>query len=238
MTDFRQKRNAGTQPEMKAFARQRKFSYPHPHPYSVYVGAVGNLWLPGAYKAVEAMVEHHSSLGYDVDFQEVPVSFPQAVPDINAVRDSIARNGREYEFVCIIDNDVKPAKDCLSLLMGYGVPIIGPYMARPDTNSMVGEPKYDSLTGLKPMRWLCSSMVLFNSRIFNIPGTLFTGNQQESDFYHHLAVYGFQSHIATDVVVDLLRPPNGIRVDETYDERIDTLRAAFERNLREIPDRG
>ena len=97
-------------------------------PYSCLVAAMGNHWEEGCYEAVNAMAHRLHEEGYmTLIHEEFDMCYTRG-DALGSMRNRIYQKAiaEGWEWLCYVDNDVKPESDLLMKLMAKGVPIIGP----------------------------------------------------------------------------------------------------------------
>lgn len=103
---------------------------------------------------------------------------------------------------------------------------------------MIGDPIRKPGQGLVPMRWVCMSLLLMRTSIFNCPnaGFMFNGGgAADSVFFQRLWHYGHRPYMDTTLEVQVTRPPGRLG-KYTWDERWAILKAKYEQS-QERPDR-
>ena len=175
--------------------------------------------------------------GYNVWLQEVEedhINFPMAMTQI--MRDSAIVMGRDAGFhkICLIDNDILPAKDTLIKLLEHPFPCVSPYLWDQGEDHALGIPRFERGQGLQPMRWVGASFMLFDSKVFNCPDIRFKGLYQEGQFGQLLRHYGHQFWIDTDLEVQTVTPP-GRMAQYDFDTRTNMLKERYDK--KEVPNR-
>ena len=230
----------GTPTESELYARQADYMRPHSRPGSVCVVTAGTLWCPGSWKAVTDMWMHNYKRGLTVWFQEVkdprsglPYEHLASMMDHGIVQ---AMN-RGFDYICLLETDVLPEPDLLMHLMGAEVPIIAPIIVDPDTGKAVGSPQHASHTGLKRMKWVPTSFLLFKSNVFHcLAPTIFTGVAGEDMVWERFWYYGHQPFLDTDHPLEMVT--HATRSGNlTIDERWEWLKTVDERR-RQPADRS
>jgi hypothetical protein len=231
-------RQFGTEQEKVLYDSRR--SYPHSHPGSVLVAGIGAMWDAGCWQRVMDMVIHTSDQGFNCWFDEIIPAAGDALPmaDIGYMRDMAVMRALDagFEYVCLVDSDVQPEPDALIRLMSHELTMVSPYMEEPGTDYHLGDPTWKKGTGLKRMRWIPASFMLFRPTIFNCPGVFFRATRDDDLFFQQLWHYGMYPLLDTDVEVKLTRPPRRLG-GRSWEERWDFLKDLYERSGN-APDRS
>lgn len=213
-------------------------NYVHAHPDSVFIAQIGANYDPGCWQALMDMLLYTQQQGIQAWMEEITPqqgSFPFV--DIAGMRDSGVMQARSggFEYVCLIDSDTKPEPDTLAKLIAHDIPIVAPYIIEPGVERMLGAPEWGLGEGLRPARWVCASMILFKTSVFNCPNTSFKTGTDDDLFFQQLWVYGHRPYIDTNVQLEITKPPQ--RPGQyTWDERWAIQKRAYTAGKTE-PDR-
>lgn len=215
----------GTAQEAKLFELQAPYSRPHSRPASCCVVTTGTLWEPGCWKAVVDMFMYNHNRGLTTWLQEVKDP-RNGLPydNLGAMMDhgiTTART-RGFDYICLLQTDVLPEPETLARLMRFEQPVVAPMIVSPDTGKSVGAPEAEAHTGLKRMRWVPTSFILFKSTVFNcFPGTyIFTGTTGEDMMWERFAHYCHWPYLDTDHPLEMVTHAtrNGsLRMDERWE---------------------
>ena len=215
-----------------------RYSYLHAHPGSVLIAGIGAMWDPGAWQKVIDMVMYTSEQGYQTWFEEVLPAAGDIMPmaDIGYMRDTAVMKALDggFEYVCLIDSDVLPEPDVLVKLLTHQATMVAPYMVEPGSVQL-GYPIWPVNVGLRRMRWVCGSFMLFRPQIFNCPNVMFRASRDDELFFQTLWHYGIYPLMDTDTEVLLTRGPrrHGTR---SWNERWHLIRDIYEKSQL-LPDR-
>jgi hypothetical protein len=189
---------------------------PHISPLSTLVVSIGTAWHPGSFDAVIAMLKTaHDDDGIEVGFYEERDRCYQPFDALGSMRNVAYMKALEegWEYVMMVDNDVKPARDVLTRLLARFVPIVAPRLEYPggQTHGMwVAETPPNR--GLTVIGSIPLSMVLFKTSVF-MPWYTgdFWGNaigDDEEVHFRKLAMVGHRPFVDTDVTLEVLSPPH------------------------------
>jgi hypothetical protein len=220
-------------------AASRRTSYPHSHPMSTFVAQIGANYDPGVWQKIIDMVVYTQQQGIQCWLEEImPQHGGFPFVDIGGMRDSGVLRAQlaGFEYVCLVDSDILPEPDLLVRLLNRNVSIVGPHIIEPGVNETLGNPQWDVDSGLCPCRWICASMVLFRTSVFNCPNTSFSTGNDDDLFFQQLWKYGHQPYMDTDAQLAVTRPPqrSGAR---SWDERWERMKTGYS-NSKTLPDRG
>ena len=225
-------------PEEEARFNSRR-SYPHAHPGSVFIANIGAMWEPGCWQKVMDMVMYTSRQGHQAWFEEVLPAQGDVLPmaDIGYMRDTAVMKALDagLEYICLIDSDVQPEKDALVKLLDHELTLVAPYLVEPGVGQL-GDPKWDAKTGLRRMRWVCASFLVFRPTIFNCPGVFFRSTRDDDLFFQQLWHYGIFPILDTDIEVVSTRPPRRYG-GRGWEERWDLMSTIYNKSG-ETPDRS
>ena len=226
--------------DSEADLQRGRVGWPHLKPGSVFIAAIGSMWQPGCYPAVKAMVECHRELGFACWLEEIQDSKTQEpYAEIRPMRDYGIRKAQAagFEWVCLVDCDVKPVPDTLSRLIRHDVPIIAPLTLWSNGERAVGEPHtVRPNTGLQPMVWVPLSFLLIRVTVLNCLGlTLFSDSILEGYVFQRLWHFGHRPIVDTDMVLDARDP--GMLASLPFDLRWQRMRQA-DVERRRIPNRS
>lgn len=205
--------NSETQKQL--WEQRLEMGWPEHHsPFSVLVAAMGNYWQPGCREAVEAMCQHAWDAGHEVTLAEEHDRCYNPYDGLGSMRNmAYMRAIREgYEYICYVDNDVRPPADALARLQRRLVPVVSPIIRYADGQDHgMDLAKMESGKGLALVTSCVLSMVLFQTQVF-LPWALapFWDNaigSDESLHFQRLAMAGHRPFVDTDVVVMATKPP-------------------------------
>lgn len=222
---------------------QWQYGYPHHSPGSVLVASVGVNWDAGCFEAVMDCVEFARSKGYEVWFQEIRDSMMlPPFEGIQGMRDEavLTAQARGLEYLCLIENDVKPTPDLLVRMLQREAPVLAPRMLHPDgefEGTVIGYPKHKADIGLQPMRFVAFSWILFKTTVFNCfqtpPFTAYA-HHSEGQLAAGLARYGHRIFMDTGANLELTRGP--AYNHENYVAYVENMHRA-DKGRRQRPDR-
>ena len=216
----------------------RRPAYAHSHPMSVFVAQIGANYDPGVWQKIIDMVVHTQKQGIQVWMEEImPQHGGFPFVDIGGMRDSGVLRAQlaGFEYVCLIDSDVLPEPDLLVRLLNRNVSIVGPHIIEPESDETLGNPQWDKDNGLCPCRWICASMLLMRTSIFNCPNTAFKTGSDDDLFFQQLWKYGHQPYMDTEASLEVVRGPQRPGA-KTWDERWDGMRERYSA-AKTLPDR-
>ncbi len=218
---------------------RKQVDRPHAHPGSVLVASIGAMYDPGCWQRIVDMVMLTQAKGLKCWMEEILPMKSEAdmLVDIGSMRDMAAlrASNNGFEWVCFVDSDILPEPDALVKLMETGLPIVVPYIIEPGVGELLGDPKYKKGQGVRPMRWVCASMLLMRTNVFNCPNITFRFNHGDELFFQQLWHFGHRPYMHTDVEVKVTRPPQRAG-GKTWDERWKALERNYGRSM-DIPDR-
>ena len=200
-----------TPAERARYIAQQEVGYPHAHPGSTLVVSCGQMWKPGCWQAVTDMVAHTLSQKVHCDLYESPdclVTLPYM--NLGQMKDSGVLRAIDsgFEYVCLVDCDIKPKPDLLLNLLALGLSVVAPIIIDPVENEAIGMPTYKPNMGVQPMRWIPMSLMLMKTTVFNATGiSLFSGTFSEGDAFQKLWHYGHRPWLDTDQVLEVMSPP-------------------------------
>ena len=207
------------------------FSYPHLSPGSTMVAPIGTNWSPGAWERVVNMIIYARGEGFNVWLEEIRDSCAsppyEGVPEMRDTAVMLAQ-ARGFEWLCMVENDVMPEPELLVNLIHREMSVIGPRIIDPgNTAQCIGFPDWEAGTGVRPMRWLPYSFMLFKVAVFNCfgapPFTTFA-QRSEGNLALGLARYGHRVWQDTDRDMEIARPPS-YRA-KSYEEHIERMHRA------------
>jgi len=166
----------------------------------------------GVWEKLINMVMYTSQQGLKCWLEEIFPARAGVVPMVNiaGMRDLAVKRALDggFEYVCLIDGDTLPEMDTLMRLLAHEAPMVGPYMVEPESEMMLGGPLMEPNQGLKKVQWICASLMLFKTSVFNCPGVSFKdGDVGDEQFFRNFWHYGHQPYIDTDTVVPLTKGP-------------------------------
>lgn len=203
---------------------QRTYHMPHLRPQSILITPIGNLWDEGAWWHLQDMMLATDQAGYSISLQEVTdgsmFSF-EAIPMMRWHASMLARDGG-VEWILMVDNDALVEKDTLLRLLSHDRPVVFPYLEdlekrlprviAPLSGPDITEPG----KGLIPVRWAAMSVMLFNTRIFNVLSeTAWRGS--DFLFAQCLNFIGHRIYMDTDAIVKVTHGPTR-HASKEYDE--------------------
>jgi len=141
----------------------------HMRPDSVLVTSISNHWRPGCWQKVVDMIMYSQTQGYYVALQEIQDRCFNPYDALGTMRNEAVLQAQieGFEWLLMVDTDVKPERDTLIKLLSHQMPIIAPYVVEPGTGRRLFGPSWDPNQGVKPLRWTVLSMVLFRTTVFN-----------------------------------------------------------------------
>ena len=149
--------------------RQSSHRWPHAAPMSVLVASVGNSWKDDSWAKVMDMCEFAHKEGIPVDFREFQNRCFNPYDSLGTMRNEIFTSALSggYEYVMMVDNDVKPEPDTLYRLLMHDLPLVSPYVEEP-LDEKTGRPKRvlhgpfrEPYSGAYSVKWNVLTMLLF-----------------------------------------------------------------------------
>ena len=176
------------------------------------IAAIGTNWEPGAWQCVIDMMGYAQQQEYNVCFEEVPdpmIGLPySALENMRDVAVEMAK-ARGVEWLCMVDNDVLPQPDLLVRLIERDRPIIGPWVIDPQhPEQSIGYPSWPRSNGLRPMRFIPFSFMLFRMSVFNCFAAPFAGVVTEGTLFLRFWNYGHRTVQDTDNALMVAKPPS------------------------------
>ena len=202
-------RSYPSMPELENAHRQMDRGWTHIRPNSVLVAAMGNHWRQGSWNKVIDMVEHTQEKGVYCALSEIQDRCFNPYDALGTMRNEaiLTALGEGFQYLCYIDNDVKPEKDYLLKLLQWQMPIAGPFVVEPGTgNKLFGPGDLQVNSGLQKAKWSVLSMLLFNTSIFRALGSEFWSNAIGADEGYHfnkLHFYGYSLYIDTAIQLEV-----------------------------------
>ena len=202
-------RNYPSMPEMDNAHRQMDRGWSHIRPNSVLVAAMGNHWRQGSWNKILDMVEHTQEAGVYCALSEIQDRCFNPYDALGTMRNEaiLTALGEGFQYLCYIDNDVKPEKDYLLKLLQWQMPIVAPFVVEPGTGAkLFGPGELQVNTGLQRAKWAVLSMLLFNTSIFRSIGAEFWSNAIGADEGYHfnkLHYYGYYLYVDTAVQLEV-----------------------------------
>lgn len=195
--------------------RQAGHRWPHAAPMSVLVAAVGNSWKGESWARVMDMCEHAHKNGISVTFREFQNRCFEPYDALGTMRNEVfaAAVGGGYEFVMMVDNDVRPEPDTLFRLLNRDLPMVAPYVEEPADPNGVGTAKRvlhgpfrEPYQGIYPVKWHVLTMMLFKVAFVGALGDHFWGDSIGGDEGYHFqrsyAKTGVYPHVDSDIVLE------------------------------------
>ena len=203
-----------TPPGVRKFMGERwEYTHLHIKPQSILITPIGNLWSEGAWWRLQDMMLATTMAGYSVSLHEVRdaslFSF-EAIPMMRWSASMLARDGG-LEWCLMVDNDALLEKDTLLKLLSHDRPVVFPLLEDlekrfPDEIARLSDPVFTPGQGLKPARWAAMSVMLFNTKIFNVlTETAWRGTDYL--FSQALNFLGHRIYVDTDAVVGVAKGP-------------------------------
>jgi len=187
----------------------------HVAPFSCMIAAIGNHWEPGCYEAVAAMAQYTFQQGFQVCLYEEHDRCYNPYDALGSMRNMAYQRAIScgYEYLCYVDNDIKPPPDALVRLARRWVPVVAPITTYVDQQAHgLKVPLVQPGQGLAMISSCVLSMLLFQTRVF-LPWALtpFWENAIGADEEYHfrrLEMTGHRLWLDTDVVVEVTKPPS------------------------------
>lgn len=200
-------RSYPSQPELENAHRQMDRSWTHIRPNSVLVATMGNHWRQGGWNKVIDMIEHTQSQGVYCALSEIQDRCFNPYDALGTMRNEaiLTALGEGFQFLCYLDNDVKPEKDYLLKLLQWQMPLVAPYVVEPGTgNKLFGPGNIQISTGLQRAKWSVLSMLLINTSIFRLTGPEFWRDAVGADEGYHFTKFNYYGyHLYIDTAVQL-----------------------------------
>ncbi len=216
----------------------------HISPNAVMVAVIGNHYKPGAWQHIADMVTFTNQKGIRCALSEMQDRCFNPYDALGTMRNEAILKAQlgGYDWLCMVDADVKPDADLLYRLLGWGMPIIAPFIVEAGTGRKLHGPHWEPDQGLRPLKWCVLSMLLFRTTVFNcLPaGTMWSDaiGADEGFHFQRLAYYGHRPFIDTSshLIVDERPhyPLASLRFSKAqYDEYWDKV----QRGKLDVPDR-
>ena len=196
-------------PELQNAHLQMERGWTHIRPNSVLLAAMGNHWKGGGWNKVVDMIDYTQEQGVYCGLSEIQDRCFNPYDALGTMRNEaiLTALGEGFQWLCYIDNDVKPEKDFLLRLLRWQEPVIAPYVVEPGTgHKLFGPGNIEVNTGLQRAKWSVLSMLLFNVSIFHAIGPEFWRDAigaDESYHFNKLHFYGYQLHIDTTTQLEV-----------------------------------
>ena len=233
-----------TENDTALLGHRGKYHLVHLKPMSIFVCAIGNMWVPGGHHRAVDMVKAMEQKGYTIAYEEIHDGCVMPGDRIGQMRTEATYmaldSGAEWLFM--VENDVLLEPDTLERLLGCDFPVVAPYindLEQKWPGTTLSGPGYLPHSGIHPVLWTVMSAMLFNTKVFNAIGPNVWGSHGGINEYHlaqRLSHVGHRIYMDTDVVVNVARSPSRPR-SLTWDELQAGTRAAFERSRNEERDR-
>ena len=216
----------------------------HLKPMSIFVCAIGNMWVEGGHHRVVDMVKAMDNKGYTIAYEEIHDGCVMPGDHIGQMRTEATYmaldSGAEWLFM--VENDVLLELDTLERLLSSDLPVVVPYINDLEQRwpgTTLSGPYYPPHSGVHPVLWSVMSVMLFNTKVFNAIGPNVWGDHfgiNEYQLAQRLNHVGHRMYLDSDTVVDVARSPSRHR-SLTWDELQAGTRATFERSRYEERDR-
>ena len=233
-----------TENDTALLGNRNKYHLVHLRPMSIFVCAVGNMWVEHGHHRVQDMVKAMEKKGYTIAFEEIHDSCVMPGDRIGQMRTEATYmaldSGAEWLF--LVENDVLLELDTLEGLLSSDLPVVAPYINDLEQRwpgTTLSGPGMLPNTGIHPVLWTVMSAMLFNTKVFNAIGPNAWGSHGGINEYHlaqRLNHVGHRIYMDTDVVVNVARSPARSR-SLTWDELQDGTKATFERSRNQDRDR-
>ena len=229
--------------EQELFNDQQEYSYPHSSPNSVFIGAIGNMWKPGAWQCVVDMIAHTRMSGFNCMMDEIGNTTMIPWVGLSDMRnEAVARACRSgCEYALLIENDALPEPDMLIKLMSEEMPIVAPIIFDKEINGAkvgIGLPQRIADNGIQPMRWVPLTAVLFKVNVFNATGPMpFASTTLESQLFQLLWHYGHRAWMQTDVELKVASQPQRMFTKD-WKSLWEWLERTYDRMRNDEPDRS
>lgn len=206
-------RSYPSNPELQNAHRQMERGWTHIRPNSVLVAAMGNHWHQGSWNKVIDMIDFTQEQGVYCALSEIQDRCFQPYDALGTMRNEaiLAALGEGFQYLCYVDNDIKPEKDYLLRLLQWQLPIVAPYTAEPGTGGrLFGPNTIQPNTGVQRAKWCVLSMLLFNTGVFHAIGPEFWRDAIGADEGYHftkLHYYGYHLYIDTSLHLEVQHRP-------------------------------
>jgi hypothetical protein len=226
----REQRFFDTETSQELWQQRQDMGWPnHLNPFSVLIAAMGNHWREDCRESVQEMAQATFNQGYDVVFYEEHDRCYQPYDALGIMRNlAYHRAIKEgFEFICYVDNDVRPSPDTLIRLMHRFVPVISPIIVYSDGKSHgLSMPTMEQNRGLAMVTSFVLSLVVFQTSVFlpfaTSPFWQDALGADENYHFSKLAMMGHRPFVDTDVVVECVTPPS-YPLDRTVDRSVASL---------------
>lgn len=232
-----------TPQDAHALGAKGTYHYSHIKPESVFIAAIGNLWVENAWWRLQDMMLYSASQGYSISLQEIKAGNLFSEDAIFTMRWCAAMMALDagVEWLLMVDNDVLLEKDTLVRLLAHDRPIVYPLLndleqRYPIQLTPLSAPAdLKPGTGLQPVLWSAMSVMLFNPRIFNVlDANAWKGTDYQ--FGQCLNHIGHRIYVDTDTVVAVAKSPTRLAM-RGYDAFWDGHRSMYDRLRTEERDR-
>ena len=199
--------------------REKKMAAGHATIYSTLVACMGNHWKPGCREAVWAMCEEAAFRGVLNTFWECPDLCYQPFDGIGTMRNQsyMKAINEGYEYVCYVDNDIRPEPSTLYSLLMTHLPIVAPVIRFVDgavykTIPQANPERVPPNSGQYAVSSVLLSMVLFRTAVF-IPWAVvpFWENAMgaaEPYHFQRLFTAGHMPFVESSVQLTVVDPPH------------------------------
>jgi len=193
------------------YVRRNKWSWAHGNPNSMLITPIGSMWEDGAYYHTKNMMMGVRKAGFMAWLAEINDSYCTApYANLSAMRDDAMLRAQTLgvEWLLLIETDALPEPDTALKLVAAEAPVIAPIIIHPKTERGLGIPGYAAGVGVKPVRWVPTTMLLIRAGVLRCPEVRFGTTTTEGEFFRRLAHYNHQAFIHTDVILPIARPPS------------------------------
>lgn len=191
------------------------YRFIHVAPRSVAIATIGNLWERDCWWHLQDMMLYTVRQGWSVSIQEMRDSSLFSNDAIGLMRWSAAMMARDsgVEWLLMVDNDALVEKDTLVKLLAHDRPVVFPLLNDLERRfpmelaPLSNPPALEAGKGLAPVRWAAMSVMLFNTKIFNVLETMAWWGT-DYHFGQCLNYLGHRIYVDTDAVVNVVRGPS------------------------------
>mgnify|MGYP001585026236 FL=1 len=204
--------------EHQALFTKRRYLAPlqaHQAPWSVLVAAIGPYWKEGCEDAVWAMCKAHHEAGYEVAMVEIPDLCYRPYDALGTMRNAAYMQAMDegWEWICYVDNDVRPPEDAVTKLIGHMLPIVAPRLKYLDgAPTGVSQATMEGGRGPAMVSSITLSMIVFQTAVFRPwwRGDFWADaiGAAEEHHFRRLAAIGHHPFVDTDVEVEVLGAPH------------------------------
>jgi hypothetical protein len=164
---------------------------------------MGYYYPPGCWHKLMDMVAYSQQQGIYVAISELQDRCLHPYDALGTMRNEaiLMAQNEGFEWLLYMDNDAMPERDTLVRLLHWQMPITAPYVAEPGTGRRLFGPTWEPNQGLKPVKWVVLTMLLFRVKVFNATGHQFWSDAVGADEGYHfqkLWHYGHQPFLDTN----------------------------------------